>query len=247
MPEGFNGLEAVALGRASSSAGRGGPAGDCPGMAEYEDMPTAWLKSLHYHDDDYTIMPGEETWISDVGRRTPTGARVYRRDGEAWDEPSWKVDDEIALYYGGTLCVPVLVVVVAPPEFNPQLVQRDSHGQEPDAGERGTFNDWERSAISRLADELASVIERATGSIANAVFADSRDAFAGHLACGPAEWINGPYLSSPGESFHPNRAGYEALVDVVARAGVTRPPTGRAASGPSRGLASSGAEMRRFG
>lgn len=105
-------------------------------MAEYEDMPTAWLKSLHYHDDDYTIMPGEETWISDVGRRTPTGARVYRRDGEAWGEPSWKVDDEIGLYYGGTLRVPVLVVVIAPPEFNPQLVQRDSHGQESDAGER---------------------------------------------------------------------------------------------------------------
>jgi lysophospholipase L1-like esterase len=79
----------------------------------------------------------------------------------------------------------------------------------------GTFNEWERAAISRLANELAGVIERATRSIANAVFADSRDAFAGHLACGPAEWIKGPSFT---DAFHPNRAGYEALVDVVARA-----------------------------
>lgn len=101
------------------------------------DRPlTPWLKSLHYHDDGYTIHPGERTWISDIGRRTRTGERVYRRDGIEWGEPSWKVDDEIGLYYGGTLRVPVLVRVVAPPSFDPELVQAESHGQEPDAGER---------------------------------------------------------------------------------------------------------------
>lgn len=97
---------------------------------------TPWLKSLHYHDDDYTILAGEVAWISDVGRRTRSGKRVYRRDGIAWGEPSWKEGDEIGLYYCGTLRVPVLVEVIAPPEFNPRLVQEHSHGQEPDAGER---------------------------------------------------------------------------------------------------------------
>jgi hypothetical protein len=47
-----------------------------------------------------------------------------------------KVGDEIGLYYGGTLRVPVLVEVIALPEFNSNRVQKESHGQEPDAGER---------------------------------------------------------------------------------------------------------------
>jgi hypothetical protein len=53
-----------------------------------------------------------------------------------WGEPSWKVGDEIGLYFGGTLKVPVLVEVIAPPEFNLAMVQEDAHGEEPDAGER---------------------------------------------------------------------------------------------------------------
>jgi hypothetical protein len=53
-----------------------------------------------------------------------------------WGEPSWSVGDEIGLYFGGTLKVPVLVVVTSPPEFNPAFVQAESHGQEADAGER---------------------------------------------------------------------------------------------------------------
>jgi hypothetical protein len=101
-----------------------------------QDPPVGWLKSVHYHHDDYTIYPGEETWISDVGRRTADGDRVYRQDGTPWGEPSWKKRDEIGLYYGGTLRVPVVVEVAGPAEFNPGLVQEESHGQEPDAGER---------------------------------------------------------------------------------------------------------------
>src|SRR5687768_303287 len=27
---------------------------------------TYWINALHYHDDDWTIEVGEETWISDV-------------------------------------------------------------------------------------------------------------------------------------------------------------------------------------
>jgi hypothetical protein len=82
------------------------------------------------------IAADEETWISDIGRRTAKGERVYRSDGVPWGEPSWTVGDEIGLYFGGTLKVPVLVTVTSPPEFNPELVQRESHGGELDAGER---------------------------------------------------------------------------------------------------------------
>jgi tetratricopeptide (TPR) repeat protein len=95
-----------------------------------------WIKSLHYDDDNWTIKVGEETWISDVGRRTKDGTRVYRQDGVPWGEPSWRVGDEVGVYLGGTLKVPVLVRVLAPPEFNPTLVQDGAQGQEPDAGER---------------------------------------------------------------------------------------------------------------
>jgi hypothetical protein len=100
------------------------------------DGPTYWIKAIHYHDDDWTIEPGEQTWISDIGRRDARGRRVYREDGVPWGEPSWRVGEEIGLYFGGTLKVPVLVEVVAPPEFNPGLVQAEAHGGEPDAGER---------------------------------------------------------------------------------------------------------------
>ena len=98
--------------------------------------PSYWIKSLHYHDDDWTVDVGEVTWISDIGRRRANGERVYRADGVPWGEPSWRIGDEIGLYFGGTLKLPVMVEVIAPPEFNPELVQQDSHGQESDAGER---------------------------------------------------------------------------------------------------------------
>jgi hypothetical protein len=91
---------------------------------------------MHYQDDGWTITPGQEMWISDIGRRDDRGERVYRADGVPWGEPSWKVGDEIGLYFGGTLKVPVLVEVIAPPEFNPSFVQADAHGREDDAGER---------------------------------------------------------------------------------------------------------------
>ncbi len=95
-----------------------------------------WLKSIHYRHDEWTIWPGEATWISDPGRRDAKGRRVNRSDGEPWGEPSWRVGDRIGLYFTGTLKVPVLVEVAAPPEFNPARVQAENDGGEPDAGER---------------------------------------------------------------------------------------------------------------
>jgi hypothetical protein len=94
-----------------------------------------WLKGLHYDDDDWTIAPGQESWISDAGRRKKNGERVYRLDGEAWGEPHWAVGDHIALYFGGTYKIPVLVEVTAPPVFAPKRVQREGRLSHPRAGE----------------------------------------------------------------------------------------------------------------
>jgi hypothetical protein len=50
-----------------------------------------WLKAIHYdEDEDWTVAPGEEVWISDAGRRK-NGKRVYRSDGQPWGEPSWEI------------------------------------------------------------------------------------------------------------------------------------------------------------
>jgi hypothetical protein len=100
------------------------------------DPETWWLKSLHYRDDGWTILPGERTWISDIGRIGKDGSRVYRKDGTPWGEPSWKISDQVGLYLSGTLRVPILVEVLAPARFDPDFVQANSYGQEPDAGER---------------------------------------------------------------------------------------------------------------
>jgi hypothetical protein len=96
----------------------------------------AWLKAIHYRHDDWTILPGDDTWISDPGRRDAKGQRVNRADGTPWGQPSWSVGDHIGLYFTGTLKVPVLVEVVAPPTFDPERVQAENDGGEPDAGER---------------------------------------------------------------------------------------------------------------
>ena len=104
--------------------------------AEPASAVTGWLKSIHFRHEDWTIQPGEETWISDISRHDRNGNRVYRQDGTEWGEPSWKVGDQVGLYFGGTLRVPVLVEVIAPPRFDEEFVQRYNDGGEPDAGER---------------------------------------------------------------------------------------------------------------
>jgi hypothetical protein len=95
-----------------------------------------WIKSLHYRDGGWTVAPGEESWISDPGRRDASGERVYRKDGEAAGQPSYRIGDEIGLYFGTTLKVPLVVEVIGSPEFAPDYVQNNSYGEEPDAGER---------------------------------------------------------------------------------------------------------------
>jgi hypothetical protein len=110
----------------------------------------AWLKAVHYtRHSEYAWHPGEDFWISDPGRRNAKGERVVRKDGEPWGEPSWKLNDMIGMYFTGTLKVPVLAEVIAPPEFDPATVQLEGAG-EPDAGERWPWVTWVRG-ISRVA------------------------------------------------------------------------------------------------
>jgi lysophospholipase L1-like esterase len=77
-----------------------------------------------------------------------------------------------------------------------------------------------RRAINTGADDLAAVTaDRARA--AGFTFADVRDEFDGHGACGPSPWINGLVILPPTDSFHPNRSGYTsgylpALEDALA-------------------------------
>jgi hypothetical protein len=64
-----------------------------------------------------------------------------------------------------------------------------------------------RRAINAGADLLAGVT-RERAEAAGFTFADVRDEFDGHGACGPSPWINGLTLLPPTDSFHPNTAGY---------------------------------------
>ena len=91
--------------------------------------PTAWLKSV-YNDEDPDYEAGEETWISDAGQHDDEGERLYRTDGVAWGEPSWKVGDDVGLYFGGTYRVPVLAEVAELPRFDPAFVARERRSVE---------------------------------------------------------------------------------------------------------------------
>ncbi|HEV3320333.1 MAG TPA: phospholipase D-like domain-containing protein [Solirubrobacteraceae bacterium] len=98
--------------------------------------PRVWIKSLHYRDGGWTIAPGEESWISDPGKRNAEGKRILRKDGEPAGKPGYQVGDEICLYFGTVMKVPLIVEVTRPPKFAPDSVQQKSYGKEPDAGER---------------------------------------------------------------------------------------------------------------
>lgn len=115
--------------------------------------PTFWVKSMFYRWDGWTIRPGAQTWISDVGRRKSDGTRIYRSDGVAAGEPGWRADDEIGIYLKGTRVVPVLVRVVSRPRFDPEWVQTYNDGGEPDAGERWP---WVTDVLGIAARDLAT-------------------------------------------------------------------------------------------
>ncbi len=98
-------------------------------------VPQVWIKSMHYRDGKWTIAPGEKSWISDPGKRDARGKRIYRKDGQAAGEPSYKVGDQLCLYFGTVMKVLLIVEVIGLPDFNPAHVQRHAYGKEPDADE----------------------------------------------------------------------------------------------------------------
>jgi hypothetical protein len=115
---------------------------------------TAWLKSLHYDPTDgWTVAPAERSWISDAGRRK-NGRRVYRADGQPWGEPSWAVGDVVALYFGGTYKIPLVVEVFAKPVFDPARVQREGRLSLRRAGE-GERWPWLTEVVGVLEKPLA--------------------------------------------------------------------------------------------
>jgi hypothetical protein len=91
--------------------------------------PRAWIKSV-YGTGDWLSDSDDDRWISDTGQHDAAGERMYRADGEAWGEPSWKVGEKVGLYFGGTYRVPVLVEVVGKPYFDEEFVARESGNPE---------------------------------------------------------------------------------------------------------------------
>jgi tetratricopeptide (TPR) repeat protein len=117
--------------------------------------PRYWIKGVHYNDDGWTVAPGEETWISDIGRRDENGDRVHTADGTPFGRPSWSVGDEIGLYFSGTMRIPVVVEIIAPPEFNPAAVaERDGSAEE---GERWPWVTHVRGVHSKPLDEAPTL------------------------------------------------------------------------------------------
>lgn len=96
----------------------------------------AWIKQLYYREEGWTIIPGQESWISDPGARHSNGERRYRKDGTPAGKPGYQIGDLLGLYFGTTLKVPLVVEVITQPEFAPGFVQENSYGREADAGER---------------------------------------------------------------------------------------------------------------
>lgn len=118
---------------------------------------TGWIKAIHFKHDGWTIVAGKEAWISDAGRIDAQGRRVYRADGTPWGQPSWVVGDVAGLYFSGTHRVPVLVEIIAPPEFNPELVE--VQGVEPGEGERWPWVTGVRGLHSFALDQAPTLAD----------------------------------------------------------------------------------------
>jgi hypothetical protein len=119
--------------------------------------PQAWIKSQYYRHDGWTIKRGKEYWISDPGIRDEHGTRKYRKDKTAAGEPKYKVGDLIGVYFGGTQRVPLVVEVIAPPKFDPDFIQENSDGREPDAGERWPWMTRVRGKLEASVDDAPDI------------------------------------------------------------------------------------------
>lgn len=82
-----------------------------------------WIKAVYYDGTGWTEQPGEETWLADPGQRDRDGVRQYTTTGQPKGRPTWRVGEQAGVYFGGTQRVPVLLEVIALPDFDPAFVQ----------------------------------------------------------------------------------------------------------------------------
>jgi hypothetical protein len=92
-----------------------------------------WVKAMEYKSG-WTTKPGQMTWVSDAGIIDHNGRRKIRDNGQPWGEPSWRVGDQVGLYFDETNTIPVLAEIAARPVFDPAFV----------AGQSGSVEDGER-------------------------------------------------------------------------------------------------------
>ena len=92
-----------------------------------------WVKAMEYKAG-WTAKPGALTWVNDAGIIDHNGRRKIRDNGQPWGEPSWRIGDQVGLYFDTTNTIPVLAEIAARPVFDPAFV----------AGQSGSAEDGER-------------------------------------------------------------------------------------------------------
>lgn len=105
------------------------------GKASGARVASTWIKAVHYDGSGWAERPGDEMWLADPGQRDADGSRQYTATGEPKGRPSWRVGEQAGVYFGGTQRVPVLVEIIALPDFDPAFVQA-SDWAKGDDGER---------------------------------------------------------------------------------------------------------------
>lgn len=88
-----------------------------------------WVKAMDYKDD-WSAKAGQLTWVSDAGIVDQHGRRKFRDNGQPWGEPSWRIGDQVGLYFDGTDTIPVLGEIAARPVFDPAFVASQSGSAE---------------------------------------------------------------------------------------------------------------------
>jgi tetratricopeptide (TPR) repeat protein len=114
-----------------------------------------WVKAMEY-TSGWTTKPGQLTWVNDAGIIDHNGRRKIRDNGQPWGEPTWRIGDQVGLYFQSTNAIPVLAEIAARPVFDPVFV----------TGQSGSAEDGERwpwvtevRVITTLPPESAPTLE----------------------------------------------------------------------------------------
>jgi tetratricopeptide (TPR) repeat protein len=125
---------------------------------------STWIKAVHFYGGRLAERAGDEMWLSDPGQRGADGERLYTAAGEPWGRPSWRVGEQAGVYLGGTQRVPVLVEIIAAPEFNPAFVQAAEWAKDDD-GERWPWVTWFRVLKAVELDRAPTLDQLGIGTI----------------------------------------------------------------------------------